>query len=336
MEKIEKQGFFKEYKVYDYQKEIHCGIFTGIDVTVSRKIHKYDITPVDVTVHLLVDVDDNAVKRIKTFKNIYHTGRNTFQEFADSFKLFTKDNMNNSIVELNKLLGTFCAVTLNSKSIIESISPAVWADEESEKYSKAFFKDVQVNKDTIVSDKVNSDSGYLITNGNMPYTSIPSHGPYDAEFLNHTDYTGYIKSVECYKDKYKSNDVTICICVYVFNGGYVSIKSKYFNQVKSSGKRQFGKFCNEFDLVKSDGTISPDDITDRFCKIRFDDKVKYIDEIGSDTINGIADRKQYTDLIIQKENAEKVKIMSTEFEYSAKNLRPLRRSDSIIRNINMR
>ena len=133
MEKIEKQGFFKEYKVYDYQKEIHCGIVTGIDVTVSRKIHKYDITPVDVTVHLLVDVDDNAVKRIKTFKNIYHTGRNTFQEFADSFKLFTKDNMNNSIVELNKLLGTFCAVTLNSTSIIKSISPAVWADEESEK-----------------------------------------------------------------------------------------------------------------------------------------------------------------------------------------------------------
>lgn len=250
---IDSADFFKRYVVCDTSDnwKNYAACLTDAKIYRSNEIEG------DFTLKIKVNVKlGNELKSAyETYKNVLTTGRSVFQDFAEDFELWDKDEEEISRLDFSKLNNKYCIAKVNTANQLKGISNVMIDDSAKDKEIINFFESHIENAHTINLKSIPIYIEY--------YHYIPSTIP-ESEYLPNVEYHGCIRDVDCEEN---GNDINVKIAAYVFNGGKTRVIAKFFNKIKTTGKSEFNEFCKMYDIVDDDGKIKIEELTGKLSKI---------------------------------------------------------------------
>lgn len=288
---LDADAVFKSYIVKDTPENWvnYAGIIANVEFSPSKDRND----DYDCIVTAEVKLKNEHCCGHQFYRNIFTQGRCEFQSFVKNFEIIEEDEDGTVFLNVQKLLGMYCKVAVNTAGKVKSIRNIDLRSNE--KYKEiADFLDENVQ----IAEQVDVDS---IPEEIIYYRIIPMSCPYD-EWKVKKKYHACIMDLACYASDDGTNDVDVKVSAYVFNGGTTKVMARYFNRIHSRGKEEFDDFCCDFDLIGKKGSVNTKKIIGTVCAVTLFQNKKgnfYIDTLQPlDDVDDIA--SYHYDLLIQE------------------------------------
>ncbi len=293
---LDTDAFFKRYVVYDTSDnwKNYPACLTDAKINKSKDVEGDFNLSIKVNVIL-----ENELKSANLiYNNVLTTGRRAFQEFAEDFELWAKDEEEIKYLDLSKLDNKYCGANVNTATQLRGIFNVTIGSSNKEKKVIDFFE-----KHIEDAHKINIAT---VPDEVMYYQYIPAMTSED-EFMPDVEYHGCIRDVDCIEN---GKDINVKIAAYVFDGGKTRVIAKFFNKINTTGKGEFDKFCRMYNIVDDEGKIQIEKIRGRFSKVVLFENSKgnkYIDSLEPLPVEYDVHNNQYKMLIKEYLNSHKTK-----------------------------
>ena len=209
------------------------------------------------------------------------------------FNILTENENGQFWIDIQKWIGKYCAVWVNSLSELKEISALDLRNNE-KNIQKADFLDENAQLEKIYDNEIPD----IIHD----YWLIPMT---DEEWEKDFKYHAVIRGIACYPSDNGVDDVDVKVSVYVFNGGFVNVMAKYFNRICTDGKEKFDDFCFDFGIVGENGKVDVDKLENQLCEVTFFKNKKgnfYVDTLTPMKVEKDTVLQQYELLLDETEN----------------------------------
>lgn len=208
-----------------YNKNINLKKCIAVVTGIECSEEKDDV----VTVFFDVLIDNTIQSMHYIFTDVFTNGRAIFERFLIATANIDK---NTKSMNLEECMEVFFNLIIDEDTWdIIDIEYLTDEDYDAEKVLK-FFKDSELTKAN-VNDSLKK------------YTIFPYN--YQG-FQTGFKYFGYIKNVMTYKCKNNPSDITIRLCVTLFNDGNIKTFDYYINGIYSIDCDKFEELCNKYNI----------------------------------------------------------------------------------------